>query len=310
MRPLLSLCLLLTLSLFSGYTTKAAEPSALAEPIFSQQYRKESITVILSVSETNIPTSGKVQLMLDVHAPHDSEVFFPEIEPFIEPFAIANGYAEPVQLLPSGKQLHRRVWELVPNLPGETIFQPLEIQIGATAITTEPVAVNVTSLLPAEISILEIRDISAPIALLPKQQLKREWILKTIASLIGILLIGLVFKFRKRVSTIGVVPPYKAALQSLENLPDEELEKIHRLVEILLAFIGKRFQLPITGRTVDEILPLLSPETLGENREQLETFIRAGEQIRFSNKVPSDFAASFENYVRTFIEEMKEEPCD
>ena len=109
-----------------------------------------------------------------------------------------------------------------------------------------------------------------------------------------------------------IVPaPHEQAFHALENLPGEPLENIHRLSEILLAFIGGRFKLPTTGKTINEVVPLLPKKILLGRRHKLEDFLFTAEQVRFSHRIPAGFPEDYKQYVRDFVEEMKEEePCD
>uniref|UniRef100_UPI003568F14C hypothetical protein n=1 Tax=Pontiella sp. TaxID=2837462 RepID=UPI003568F14C len=168
-----------------GCSEKASEPVSLSEPAYSRQYRAGALTVIVSLSETNIPSSGKITALLEVHAPAGIDPVFPNLGNAIDPFAIADTYSEPAQALPNGKRLYRQVWMLVPGLPGRTEFQSLEIRAGDERLETEPVTVTVTSLLPPDTEELALRDIAAPIEQLPEQQNKR----RSLYTLIGTLLV-------------------------------------------------------------------------------------------------------------------------
>jgi len=296
--------------LLSGCSKKAAEQAASSEPAISRQYRQGPVTVIVSVSETNISTAGKIQLMIDVHAPPADNVLFPDIDVFIGPFSVAGGYAEPIQTLANGKQLHRRVWTLVPGLPGNSSLQSIEIQAGSATLKTEPVHMQVTSLLPDHLESFEIRDIAQPVELLPEQQKQQRRWLYAFGAAIGLALAFAVLKLSRRPAQIIVPAPHEAALHALANLPAEELEKIQALTDILLAFIGGRFKLPTSAKTIPEIQPLLPKEIPEAYCNQLEEILVAGEQIRFSNRIPSGFADELEGFVRSFVEEMKETPCD
>ena len=298
-------CLAASIAILSGCSQDEPQRNAFSEPVLSRQYRKESVTVIYSLSETNIPTSGKIQLMLDVHAPSADEVVFPEIEDIIEPFIIADGYNEPIQTLPNGKHLHRRVWTLLPNLPGENIFQPLEVQAGRTSIATDPVHISVTTLLPPDLNSLEIKDISAPVDLLPIQQRERRWTLNILLGLTGLISAWLLFRYRKTGSSVAAPLPHETAFDSLDNLPSDEIDKIHALVELLLIFIEDRFYIPTRGKTTREVLPLLAARW-----PKLNDLLIVGEQIRFSHKAQPGFAFELENFVRSFVENNKEAPCD
>ncbi len=279
--------------------------------MLSRQYRQGSVTAIVSASETNIAATGQVQLTLDVQVPPGTDVVFPEVGNRVEPFTLSGSWTEPLQTLPNGKILHRGVWLLVPSLPGEVVFQPLEIAAGPATLKTEPILVSVRSILPEGLDTLEIKDIAAPAILLPGQKkTQQRWLvflgIATAAALV-VLCIGL----GRRPKRVAVLPPHELAFQALENLPGDPLEKIHKTSEILLSFIGGRFNLPTLGKTINEVVPLLPKKVLLGRRHKLEKFLLAAEEIRFSNRIPPGFPENYEQYVRGFVEEMKQEaPCD
>ena len=307
----MSLRSLVVFLLLSGCSQETGKYVSTSEPILSQQYRQGSTTVIVSLSETNITSSGSIRFTVDVHAPANREVVFPEVGSAVEPFMISDGYTEPPQTLPNGKQRHRRVWILVPALPGETVFQPLNIQAGTGVIQTKPVVVFVTSLLPSGLTEFEIKDIAAPISLMPEQaRQQRRWkIILVIAA--GALLLFILLRHARKPRHIPTLPPHEIAFLALANLPDEPLEKIQALSEILVAYLGGRFELATAGKTIPEIIPLLPKERLLGRREKLEKYLVTGEQIRFSNRIPAGFSDDFEHYLHDFIQETAQEAaCD
>ncbi len=301
-------CLLCLLAAAAGCSKNTGPVDTPAEPVYSRQYRQESVTVIVSCSETNIPSSGTIRFELDVHAPPDAAVEVPETEDLVQDFAVADRYAEPAQMLPNGKLLHRYVWLLVPTLPGTNLFQSMEIRAGGSAVATEPFPVVVRSLLPANLATLEIRDLAAPAELLPEEvQQRQRW--RLLAGTAGVLaLLAWAIRRKRRPKPVVVLLPHEAAWLALENLPDEALPRIQALTQILLAFIEGRFRLPTAGRTIPEILPGLPKKLLLGRRAPLERILIESEQIRFSNKIPPGFAAELEAYVRAFVKKMKEVP--
>lgn len=300
------LCLLAAASGCSKNTGSVEVPAA--EPVYSRQYRQESVTVIVSCSETNIPSSGTIRFELDVHAPPDAAVEVPETEDLVPGFAVADHYAEPAQMLPNGKLLHRHVWLLVPTLPGTNLFRSMEIRAGGSAIVTEPFPVVVRSLLPANLEALEIRDLAAPAELLPEEvQQRQRWRLLA-GTAIVLALLAWAIRRKRRPKPVVVLLPHEAAWLALDHLPEEPLPRIQALTHILLAFIEGRFRRSTTGRTIPEILPGLPKKLLLGRRAPLEKILLESEQVRFSNKVPPGFAKQLEAYVRAFVDEMKEIP--
>lgn len=306
-----SLCLLSLLVAVSGCKEKATRRTAANdEPAYSEQYREASTTVIVSLSETNIPSSGKIQLMVDVHAPTDAEVLIPEIGNLIAPFRVADGYTEPVQFLPNGKHLHRRVWTLVPALPGTVVFQPLEIQVETETIKTQPVAVSVTSLLPEGIEAYEIKDIAKPVELLPeekkRQRLKYILLGFSAAMAISAWLVSIV----RRPKKVEVLSPSEEALRALDDLPVDAMACIDETRRILLQYLENQLHIPTAGNTTGEIIRAIPKYPLLGRRITLVDSLTTNDLVRFSNRIPKGYVDDFANYVRIFVEETSEALCD
>ncbi len=289
------------LLVLTGCSEKKPDPQSLSEPAYSKQYRNQALTTIVSLSETNIPTSGKITLMLEVHTPDGVEPDFPILGNFIEPFSVADGYSEPIQTLPNGKSLHRNVWVLVPGLPGESVFQSLEIRAGRDRIKTEPISVTVTSLLPPGTDELKIRDIAAPIEQLPEQQKKRRSIYSVIGIILVLALIPFIIFLLRKPKIESPRLPHEAAFQSLENLPEDPVQRIHELNRIFRTYHEARSGVPMIGKTAVELSVVL------DDTEILQ-FLETCDDIRFSNKVPDGFAVEAEQFVRSTIEKPKEVP--
>ncbi|MDF7806525.1 hypothetical protein P4E94_03680 [Pontiellaceae bacterium B12219] len=302
--------LLITALLFSACSPKPEKQhTAFSEPVYSKQYRHGTATVILSLSETNIPVAGQIRMMLDVHTPPNTEISVPDLGSFIDSFRVADGYAEPLQSLPNGKQLYRRVWQLNPGPAGDCIFQPLEIIAGADSVQTEPIRIHVESILPDGFDALEIKDIAAPVELLPEQKKTRHTVYTALGILLALLLIPFIFR-RKRPKPEIVLLPHEIALQSLENLPEDPIERIHELNRILRLFCEARFQVPTLGKTLDEIIEKLPKPILLGQRYPLEKYLTASDQARFSHAFPPEFSEEMERYIRKFIHKNKVDPCD
>ncbi len=296
---------LVVLPLLSGCFKDTTQQKASSEPVLIQQYRQGSMPVPVSLSETNLPSSETLQLTLDVHAPAGSTVVFPEIASAVAPFRISAGYTEPLQILPNGKQLNRRVWMLVPALPGKTIFHPLEIRAGTLCIVTKPLVVFVSSLLPPGLDVFEIKEISAPIPLLPEQaQQRRLWKLLLSGIMAGVLLV-VVIRRTQRPKLILIRPPHEIAFMALENLPEEPTARIHALNHLLREYIETRFNLPLLRKTTQEILPLLENTNIKGLSPALIQFIETGERFRFSNQIPKGFIEDSQQIVGKFIEATK-----
>jgi hypothetical protein len=261
-------------------------------------YREGPMTVALSVSETNILTSGRVQLILDVQAPAGADVTFPEIDLPGSPFLLADSYSDPVETLSNGKQLHRRTWGLVPDRSGRAVLQSLVIQAGSFTVTTAPIAIQVTSILPPDLGSLVIRDIAAPVSLLPQQQLRRQYGLMAGGTICILFLLLLLIRTARHSKTVQVPSPREAAFAALESLPADPAARVHELNRILKKYLEGRHHLPAAGKTAAELAPLLESQHFAE----AAGFFTAAEPLRFSNRVTASFAEEAALLIRSFIE--------
>lgn len=300
-KGLRSLCFLCLFAAVPGCSERTAETESYSEPAYSKQYRGESLTVIVSLSETNIPSSGKITAMLEVHTPDGVEPAVPSIGSLIDPFTPADGYREPAQHLPNGRILHRLVWVLIPALPGETVFQPITIQAGAEQLQTEPIPVRVTSLIPAGTQEPDFRDIAGPIELLPEQQQKRRSLYTVAGSLLILLLIPFLILLFRKPKTEPCARPHEEALDALEQLPEDPVERIHECSRIFRVYHQAQFGMPMAGKTAVELSAVL------EDAEMIR-FLEQADAVRFSNRVPVGFAEEAEQFVRQYVEKTMEVP--
>ncbi len=301
--------LLCSLLLLTGCLPEKKSPSAsFVEPVYSQQYRKGAITARVTLSETHIPTAGKIQLTIEVHGPADLEVTLPNLAAQIAPFTLVHRNLEPVvRSLPNGRFLYRWEWTLVPALPGTISFQPLEILAGATTIEIPPLTIHVVSLLPEGLEHLEIKDITAPLELLPEEAQRKQFG-QIAAAILGVLILFLLLRVLiRRSKRIAQHSPHENAVQALENLSTDPLEKIQQLNEILLAFIEESFQIPLAGKTLKEVIQALPKKVFLGRRQPLEEYLSANEHARFSQRISTDFPKNFEAFVRQFISETPEQ---
>jgi len=307
-------CLLILLLFAAGCSHKPsasemAEPSA---PAISRQYRDGPLTVVLSASETNITTAGRIKLTLDVQTPGNVGVVLPEIENLFDPFTLADSYEEQPRTLRNMKVLHRWVFLLDPGLPGHYALPPLEIAAGASFVRTDPLCVTVNSVLPADLEELKIKDIYPLVTLLPQQRRMRHYVFIGLGLFLLIAAAAIAIRVRRRILTVPPIPPHEAALQALGNLPPDAIARIHELNRILREYIENRFGLPMLGKTTPEILSLIKDSVLADHADELASFFENSETFRFSHTVPEGFVDSQTAFVRAFIEQTKEaeeEPC-
>ena len=215
-----TIALITTLLLLVGCTGEGDIENAQAKPAYSKQFRSGAATVILSISETNIAASGQLHFLLEVHAPPETEIVYPDMASLLESLSILDAYTEPVQTLPNRKKLHRRAWILAPTRSGASRIQPLAIGVGMDSLQTDEIRIEVESMLPPDLDSLAIRDIAPSFEKLPEQERKRRvW---AIALLLCLGLPALFFLIKKTTAGKTAPPPcpHDSALAALGNLTE------------------------------------------------------------------------------------------
>ncbi|WP_372807120.1 hypothetical protein, partial [Pontiella sp.] len=104
--------------------------------------------------------------------------------------------------------------------------------------------------------------------------------------------------------------PQEAARQALDRLPEDELARIDEARRILLEFLDRQLKIPTAGKTTGEIIRNIPKYPLLGRRVTLVDKLTANDLVRFSNRIPDGYADSLVEYVRGFVEETMEEPCD
>jgi len=279
-----------------GFRTAASGPELL------RRHRSGALMVELSVSKTNIAVAGQIELSLAVEAPSASEVGFPSMEKTLAHLSMLDSRSA-LSASANGLQRVRRTWVLAPEAAGMIAIPSLEVVCGSDTVVTDPVAIQVESLLPPNPGGLEIRDIAGPVTIWPgRQQRMFRWLMIAVVVMAGLAGVAVRSAMKKRVAEL---PPYESALRALGRMPESGVERIHALNRILREYIQRRFQLPMMVKTAQEIIPELERSSLSMQNPGLVEFLQQGEQIRFSNRVPAGYIATAERFVIAFVEATK-----
>lgn len=282
--------------------------SAEHAPQFSRQYRQGSMTVGYSISETNMASSGEIQLMLTVQAPRGADVVFPDIGKQVESFLVSGSRAEPMQNLTDGQCLLRQVWELVPAQAGNAVVPPLEVIAGVPSIKTDPVSIWIASILPPDLETFEIKDIAAPVSMLSEQERQRRLWLIVLGVTVGAVVVGAGLRLYWKFKIDCTVSPRAAALQALDALEVQNPEPVpfvHELSRILRNYLNARFHIPALESTSSELAPML-------DNPELVRFLAECDDIKFAHVVIHDFIPVAVGFVRSYIDATtpSEDLCD
>jgi len=183
-------------------------------------------------------------------------------------------------------------------------------------LTTEPVDIEVTSLLGADRDNLVIADIEDVVDM-PKQA--SFWPLWTLGTCVGIaaVIIGWLCLRRKRIQELVRIfkPAHEIAYAMLKALVKDDLvaagkikEFYERISDILRHYIEHRFDLRAPERTTEEFLAELAlSDVLGQtDKKMLEEFLIHCDLVKFAKHDPThDQVQRTFDIVKDFIEKTK-----
>jgi hypothetical protein len=162
----------------------------------------------------------------------------------------------------------------------------------------------------------DIRDIKG---LMTTPGLPLPWLLALVVVLALVAIAFYVWKRRKpsTVATVPILAPGEEARQSLQRLRSqslvsaEEIKQFHfALSEICRRYLERRFNIPATDRTLEELKPLLPQLPLNEeNRESIRRLLDEADLVKFTdwNPGPEKSVALCESALR-FVEKTPEPP--
>jgi hypothetical protein len=191
-----------------------------------------------------------------------------------------------------------------------------------SALETEKIEIQVTSLLSQDTDQVEIKDIKPPL-LLPASRVRLALIIGFILLLAAFAVCGFYFwhkKNRETVSPETALSPEEIARQELDRLLAENLlaegmiKQFHlRISDILRRYIENCFGLKAPERTTEEFLVELSqPETtanvlLISHKNLLTDFLNQCDLVKFAKHEPSITECEKTVFIcQEFIEKTKE----
>jgi hypothetical protein len=263
-----------------------------------------------------------LKLTLTIAAPSEVRLTLPDITTkTLGPFEIVQHRTTgPLSLTPQTQQWQRE-YSLAVTASGSFTVPPLTVQVqeGDTTepLTTDPLSITVTSLVPADAELSALKDIAPPVALLRHGLPPWVWIVASGLGGMGLLAGGWWwYRRRQRAAAVPLVqrPAHVLALTALEHLQRQDLigqERIEefyvRISTILRRYVELRFGLRAPEQTTEEFLVSVSAlATSGLSaapRALLESFLQHCDLVKFARHrpAPSAMAETFES-AKTFVE--------
>jgi hypothetical protein len=277
--------------------------------------RGRSVSFAVRVSRLRITTAEQVSLELESRAAEAWRVAFPEIADELGEFRVSEREAERRHLDRDGTLTVTRAYTLEPSLPGSYQVPPLTLAFGEAgeefsfSLTSEPIAVEVASVLPPTLGEQDLEEIAGPEALPSRRWL---WIGGG-AAVAAVLAAGAVLLLRQgRRGAVAQKPlsSGEAALAELEALLARGLaekglfrEFYQGLSDLARRYVERRYAIRAPERTTEEFLrEAQDSPALSGHSDLLRSFLRHCDLVKFARlqPEPAELAAAVEA-CRSFI---------
>jgi hypothetical protein len=233
-------------------------------------------TVSVSILNDGPLTIGDpIDVALTIISKKNSTLVFPEDGEHFSPFILKDYTTKKMKV---GRSIHKTlvIYRLAIYNTGMFIFQPLSIKIGDNVHETQPLKVQILSILPKDVDELKPKDIIPPY----RPRVRPYFIV--IVTLSILLMSGMVyFAYRflkkrvrktqmiKRPSVEKIIDPYQYSIEELEKVKQQFVKNAMsskqvytEISGILRYFIGRIFSINAPQMTTGEIRRALTKKLL------------------------------------------------
>ena len=285
-------------------------------------YERGPLTAHVRVDKAKITIAETLLLELQAAVEPGYDVTMPRVDQVLKDFGIVDWENLGDRLDDKNNRLRTYRYRLEPFLSGKYQIPALAFDLHdandpntTSELLTEPIDVEVTSLLGADREKLVIADIEDVVEVPAKPSLWWLWLLAAAAAAAA--LATWLYLRRKKVRELVRIfrPAHEIAYARLRALVAEDLlaagklkEFYERISDILRHYIEHRFDLRAPERTTEEFLAELQHTDAlpGPEKEHLEEFLTHCDLVKFARHSPTaeQIQRTFD-LLRDFIEKTK-----
>lgn len=322
------LCILLCFGLILACTGCRKEPATKSEKTefeLDKEYQRGPLTAHVRIDKAKITIAQTLLLELEAAIEPGYEVRMPKVDKVLENFGIVDWDNLGDKLDENNNVVRRYQYRLEPFLSGTFpmpafMFEFYDVNSPEDKkyeLTTEPIDIEVTSLLGEQRAELKIADIEGVVEMPAQASFWWVWIL----CIVTIAVAGVTWFYIRRKGTEEIIrifkPAHEIAYNRLRDLVKQDLVKAGRIKEfyeklsdILRHYIEHRFNLRAPERTTEEFLAELPATNVlpQSDQDSLAEFLKHCDLVKFAkyNPTTEQIQRTFD-LVKNFIETTKSE---
>jgi len=308
----------------AGCEKSADNAAGKSEFEIDKEYERGPLTVHVRADKAKMTIAETVLLELEAAIEPGYEVRMPKVGEMLENFGIVDWDNLGDRLDESNRVVSRYQYRLEPFLSGTSaipaftfaFFDVNSLEENKYELTTEPIDIEVTSLLGEQRAELKIEDIEGVVEVPQKASFWWVWLL-IVAVFVGVGTSLWLYLRRKRVKELVRLfkPAHELAYERLRALVQEDLvaagkikEFYERISNILRHYIEHRFSLRAPERTTEEFLAELANTDVlpASDKDRLGEFLEHCDLVKFAKHNPTteQIQKTFD-LVKDFIERTK-----
>jgi hypothetical protein len=305
-RIVLSVLLCSCLLLFIAGCEKSEDTNGgKVEFEIDKPYERGPLTVHVKIDKNKITIAETVLLELEAAIEPGYETQMPKVDKVLESFGIVDWDNLGDRLDENNKIVSRYQYRLEPFLSGTyaiaaftfEFYDANDTEEKKYELSTEPIDIEVASLLGEQRSELVIADIEDVVEMPQKAHLRWIWTLSA-AGIIAAIIGTWVYLRHKRIDKLVRIfkPAHEIAYARLRALVKDDLIKAGKVKEfyervsnILRHYIEHRFDLRAPERTTEEFLIELQWTDIlpAPDKDRLGEFLRHCDLVKFANMSPT-----------------------
>lgn len=259
------------------------------------------VKVSAALDLQSVQVAQPFEFCVTVWAPNGVKIQFPEGAKEIGPFEVVHQHDQ-FDVPAEDGRLWKRSYRLESLTSGEKTIPAMNLAFvdrrddRATrgSVSTQPLAVEVTSLLEGQVDPRKFRDIKGEVQLASTDSDRPSWVPYGVSLGGAVLAVGLILLLWNRRQK-NLTPSEWAIQQLIELQESNLLEEGHqqqfycRVTDIIRQFIEARFGYRAPKQTTSEFLSAMQRDNLlcAEHRASLQEFLQVADMIKFACHRPS-----------------------